>query len=82
MMMRQSGCNSLIFVLLALLAAPGRMVADDDRFDHRRMITPELKQRVDRGLAWLATRQQEDGSFGLRSMYRTNPGVTSLCGLA
>ncbi|MFG0334554.1 MAG: prenyltransferase/squalene oxidase repeat-containing protein, partial [Maioricimonas sp. JB049] len=76
------GCNSLIFVLLALLAAPGRMMADDDRFDHRRMITPELKQRVDRGLAWLATRQQEDGSFGLRSMYRTNPGVTSLCGMA
>ncbi|MEW4529517.1 prenyltransferase/squalene oxidase repeat-containing protein [Maioricimonas sp. JC845] len=80
--MRHSGRFPLVLVLCVLLAIARPIAADDDRFDHRRMITPELRLSVDRGLAWLATRQQEDGSFGLRSMYRSNPGVTGLCGLA
>ncbi|MEL7239154.1 MAG: prenyltransferase/squalene oxidase repeat-containing protein, partial [Planctomycetota bacterium] len=27
-------------------------------------LTPETREAIDRGLAWLATRQQQDGSFG------------------
>jgi hypothetical protein len=40
----------------------------------------EVENSVDRALAWLATRQQSDGSFP--SIAAGQPGVTSLCVLA
>lgn len=44
-------------------------------------VTPEADRAVLRGLAFLAGRQHEDGSFG-RNLYRGDAGVTSLAGMA
>jgi len=45
------------------------------------LITPATRQAIDRGLAWLAARQQEDGSFGTVS-YSRNAAVCALAGMA
>jgi len=45
------------------------------------MITPEAQRAIDRGLAYLVSRQHEDGSFGSGS-YRGNVAITGLAGLA
>ena len=44
-------------------------------------ITPELTQAIKRGLAFLASTQNEDGSFG-RGRYGRHAGISALCGLA
>lgn len=44
-------------------------------------ITPELDAAVTRGLAFLATQQMEDGSFG-EGRYGRNVAVTALAGIA
>jgi hypothetical protein len=46
-------------------------------------ITPQQKRAVERGLAWLAARQAQDGSFntGMHG-YSNHAGITSLAGLA
>jgi len=44
-------------------------------------ITPELLQACQRGLAYLKTQQNEDGSFGL-GRYGRNVGIASICALA
>ena len=44
-------------------------------------ITPDTQQRINKGLAYLASQQNEDGSFGT-SMHRHNVAVTALGGLA
>jgi prenyltransferase beta subunit len=46
------------------------------------LVTPQTQKAIDNGLAWLATRQQPDGSFGTGGGYRRNVAVTSLCGMA
>ena len=45
-------------------------------------ITPALTPAVERGLAWLALQQREDGSFGSLSHYGRHVGITGLAGLA
>ena len=45
-------------------------------------ITPALTVAVERGLAWLADQQEEDGSFGSLSHYGRHVGITGLAGLA
>jgi len=45
-------------------------------------ITPELNRGVERGLAWLALQQKEDGSFGSLSHYGRHVGITGLAGMA
>ena len=45
-------------------------------------VTPELHAAVERGLAWLAGHQAEDGSFGNLSHYGPHVGITGLAGLA
>jgi prenyltransferase beta subunit len=45
------------------------------------MITPPAQAAIDRGLAWLAGRQNDDGSFG-GSGYSRNIAVVSLAGMA
>ncbi len=46
-------------------------------------ITPRQKDAVEKGLAYLATKQGKDGSFGAaQSGYGAHTGITSLCGLA
>ena len=44
-------------------------------------ITPELRSTVDRGLAWLAAAQADDGSWG-NQRYGPHVGITSLACLA
>ncbi len=44
-------------------------------------ITPELTAAINRGLAYLASTQNEDGSFG-RGRYGRHTGISALCGLA
>lgn len=46
------------------------------------LVTPETQQAIDRGLAYLAARQHDDGAFGSGAAYRKNVAVTSLVGLA
>jgi hypothetical protein len=43
--------------------------------------TPELERAVTRGLAYLASVQNEDGSFG-RGRFSRHVGITALCGIA
>ncbi len=45
------------------------------------VLTPKAQSAINRGLAFLANRQLEDGSFGSRG-YSRNVAVCSLCGLA
>ena len=47
-----------------------------------KMVTPETQAAIDRGLSWLASRQQADGAFGSGLMYRGNVAVTALCGMS
>ena len=55
--------------------------ADDEQ---SKVLSPSewrrLDSAVDRALAWLATQQQQDGSFP--TLTQGQPGVTSLCVLA
>lgn len=46
------------------------------------LVTPATQGAIDRGLAWLASRQNEDGSFGSAGGYSRNAGVTGLIGMA
>ncbi len=46
------------------------------------MMTPETLDAIDRGLAYLAATQNNDGSFGDRPQYHGHIAVTSLAGLA
>ena len=46
------------------------------------LVTPATQLAIDRGLAWLASRQHADGSFGSGTHYRQNVAVTGLCGMA
>lgn len=45
------------------------------------MVTPETDEAIRRGLEWLASQQNADGSYGTGA-YRGNVAVTSLAGLA
>ena len=45
-------------------------------------ITTEQRLAVESGLAWLAERQAEDGSYGSLSHYGPHVGITGLVGLA
>ncbi len=57
-----------------------------DGASEKNEVAPELDARIHqavaRGLAYLATQQNEDGSFGQHSRYGKNVGITSLCALA
>jgi hypothetical protein len=46
------------------------------------MITPVADRAIQRGLDWLASRQNDDGAFGSGSSYGQNVGVCALAGLA
>ncbi len=47
-----------------------------------KFVTPQAQRAIDRGLAFLAARQNADGSFGSGSVYPRNVAVTSLCAMA
>jgi hypothetical protein len=48
----------------------------------RDMITPDAQRAIDRGLAYLARRQGETGSWGDEQMYAGNVAIVGLAGLA
>jgi len=57
--------------------APGAANADPNFVE----ITPKLTETVNQGLAFLASQQQDDGSFGAER-YGRHVGITALAGLA
>ena len=71
---------------LVPLAAP--LLSRSDQGDEvvqnpsKDMITPEAQQAIDRGLKYLESSQQADGSWGGGSNYAGNVAVTSLAALA
>jgi hypothetical protein len=46
------------------------------------MMTSPAERSIERGLEWLAARQNPDGSFGAHPQYSGNVSVVGLCGLA
>lgn len=64
-------------------STPPRDVRDQETDSSgQRLVTAETHQAVDRGLAWLAEQQREDGSFWSRSRYRREVAITALAGMA
>jgi len=47
-----------------------------------RHMSPQTLERIERGLQWLAARQNTDGAFGVGRGYGRNVGVVSLAGMA
>jgi hypothetical protein len=74
-------CLCCIGLLLGLWPPPAAAEDDNPERTAARLITPQTEAAIGRGLAWLAKRQHQDGSFG-SGAYRGNVAVTALCGLA
>ncbi len=75
--------------MVMLLALTGRVHAQGSaprdaavEASGRLLMTAETQRSIDGGLAFLATRQHPDGSFGSGSVYRRNVAVTALGGMA
>ena len=64
----------------AAAQVPSGKVSDPEK-TAAQMITPAAERSIERGLAWLASRQRDDGSFGT-AMFQGNTGVTALGGMA
>lgn len=77
------GVGSLALVSLGAerLLAQGGGRADDVELLSANLIKPATEQAIQRGLAYLASRQNEDGSFA-GSGYARNAAVISIAGLA
>jgi hypothetical protein len=71
---------TLIFLSSIFLSSPARAQKPDPEKSAATMIAPARKS-IDKGLAWLASRQSDDGSFG-RGAYGGNVGVCALAGMA
>lgn len=70
---------ALLIVLLAGL--PARAADEPTARAMAELITPAAERSIEKGLAWLASRQHDDGSFGA-GPYRGNVAVVGLGGLA
>ena len=75
------GALTLAAGLLALCAAPACGQGSDIEKSAGELITPAAARAIDRGLALLASRQEEDGSFGSGG-YSRNVAVCGLAGMA
>jgi squalene cyclase len=75
--------HSIGIAAAAAAASPlfARRSTDDAERSAARMIKPQTQAAIDRALAWLATRQNDDGSFGGNG-YSRNVAVVSLSGMA
>lgn len=71
---------SLQYSPLFAAAAPGDDAANPETTASD-LLTPRALQAIDKGLAYLAKRQQKDGSFGTGG-YARNVGVCGLAGMA
>jgi hypothetical protein len=70
---------------LLLLAGPVACWAAEAEHPEKaaaKLMTPQTDRAIERGLAWLAAQQHDDGSFGTSGMYRGNVAVVGLCGMA
>jgi len=68
------------FAFLSLVAIPCQAEEQPSK-QHEELITAETAKSIERGLAFLADRQLEDGSFGTRG-YARNVAVCGLSGMA
>ncbi len=75
---RRTAVAIVLFLSTASLAAPSTqpVSSSDDEY------TPETLAAIDRGLAWLAAHQSDDGSYGAGSQYGRHVGITGLAGIA
>jgi hypothetical protein len=68
--------RSIVFLLIMSLASAS--LAEDVP---GALLTPAAQRGIERGLAWLAAAQHDDGGFGA-GQYRGNTAVTALAGMA
>ena len=73
--------SKLAFLLLFVLASPLAAQTADPEKTAAEMIDRAAQQAIDRGRQWLASRQNDDGSFGLGAQ-RGNAAICGLCGMA
>jgi len=81
--MMRIGCSVVVAIafLLSFMASGSMFGAESVEALSADMITPKTKQAIDRGLEFLASRQQEEGSFGTAN-YGRNVAICALAGLA
>ena len=84
-----AGRLAWLSVLLLVLAGPSAVVSQAraqaktrPAADTRGVVTLEADRSINSGLAFLASRQHSDGSFGTGKQFSHNVAVTSLSGLA
>jgi hypothetical protein len=70
-----------VFLSAAFLSSPSYAQKSDPEKSAPQMITPAAQKSIDKGLAWLAQRQNDDGSFG-SAAYRGNVAIAGLSGMA
>src|SRR5581483_7016852 len=73
--------SAMPVIAAAGLPALGQQPANDPERSAAALVKPQTQAAIDRGLAWLAARQDEDGAFG-GSGYSRNVAVVSLAGMA
>ena len=73
--------HSKLTFLLLLLAVPAAADTADPEKTAAEMINPAAQKAIGQGLEWLASRQNDDGGFGLGA-HRGNAAVCGLCGMA
>lgn len=74
-------CFCIVWLHVVTLTASSSLAAQEPVFAQSEMITPEASAAIDRGLAYLANRQLEDGAFGSTGNDR-NVAVIGLAGMA
>jgi hypothetical protein len=75
--------RGLLALACVYAALPARAAAEEKNPEKQgsQMITPAAQRSIDKGLSWLASRQNDDGSFG-SGPYRGNVGICGLAGMA
>jgi hypothetical protein len=76
--------RGLAILLACVLAAAATCATAEEKNPEKQavqMIAPAAQHAIDKGLAWLAGRQNDDGSFG-SGAYRSNVGICGLAGMA
>lgn len=80
-MSKETSPRALCLILLFSSAAFLSAAEKDSERAAAKLITPGASRAIDRGLKWLTTGQQSDGSFGSGPL-RGNVAVTALAGMA
>jgi len=72
----------LLMSMSPLSPALAEEIPDKPETSGLRFLTPEVQARTQKGLKWLAARQNDDGAFGIGRGYGRNVAVVSLAGMA